>query len=118
MSYWDSVLKVVTTPLAWFGLAGLILLGISIGVLSQSWSYSQTLWALGLILFIFTVLLVMVFLLTWFRPHHLTFSQAGHLVKNGMKAWGTSKDPKRWKDIADQKPERLPQPAPPGPGKE
>jgi hypothetical protein len=90
---WGTILRSITAPVVLFGLAVLVIGGATASIvgISDLGSSDKLLVALGAGVLLF-VMLLMVFLLTWFKPQNLIYSESGHLRESEM-AWGVAENP-------------------------
>jgi hypothetical protein len=89
---WDRILQSITAPVVLFGLVTLVVGGTTVAVVGFSdLSPGKMLVVLGAGV-LFLVILLVVFLLTWFKPQNLIYSEAGHLEESAM-AWGVTDNP-------------------------
>jgi hypothetical protein len=90
---WGTILRSITAPVVLFGLAILVIGGTTVSIVgfSDLGSSHKLLVALGAAALLLTILL-MVFLLTWFKPQNLIYSESGYLEESAM-AWGASENP-------------------------
>ncbi|MCX8819278.1 hypothetical protein [Vibrio parahaemolyticus] len=86
----SQVLEAITAPLGFFVLALLIveafLATILVGTTLEN-EHKVTGMYLGVVLFIFVTLIVA--LLVWFKPDHLTFDKEAHLRSQGKPPFGS-----------------------------
>jgi hypothetical protein len=82
---WGTILRSITAPVVLFGLAILVIGGATASIvgISDLVSSDKLLVALGAGV-LFFVMLLMVFLLTWFKPQNLIYSESGHLEQSAM----------------------------------
>jgi len=82
---WGTILRSITAPVVLFGLAILVIGGATASIvgISDLGSSDKLLVALGAWILLF-VMLVMVFLLTWFKPQNLIYSETGYLEEIAM----------------------------------
>jgi cell division protein FtsN len=99
---WGTILRSITAPVVLFGLAILVIGGATttLVVASDLPSAGKLLVALGAAVLLL-VILVMVFLLTWFKPQNLIYSESGYLEESAM-AWGAAENPVA-RDILDRR---------------
>jgi hypothetical protein len=90
---WGTILRSITAPVVLFGLAILAIGGTTASIVgfSDLGPSDKLLVALGAAWLLFTIL-VMVFLLTWFKPQNLIYSESGYLEESAM-AWGAAENP-------------------------
>ena len=89
---WGRILQSITAPVVLFGLVTLVIGGTTVAVVGFSdLSPGRILVVLGAGV-LFLVILLMVFLLTWFKPRNLIYSEAGYLEERAM-AWGAENTP-------------------------
>ena len=89
---WPAILESITAPVVLFGLALLVIGALAAIVVPLSGLEStQKLWiCLGADILIFLIVLA-VFLLTWFRPENLIYSESGHLKRMRMELGADNK---------------------------
>jgi hypothetical protein len=82
---WSTVLQSITAPVVLFGLAILVTGGATASIVgfSDLESSDKLLVALGAGILLF-VMLLMVFLLTWFKPQNLIYSETAYLEEIAM----------------------------------
>ncbi len=90
---WGTILQSITAPVVLFGLVTLVLGGTTATIVSVAdvGSTAKLLVVLGCGVLLLVILL-MVFLLTWFKPQNLIYSESGHLEESAM-AWGAAENP-------------------------
>lgn len=90
---WGTILRSITAPVVLFGLTILVIGGATASIvgLSDLGSADKLLVCLGAGVLLL-VILMMVFLLTWFKPQNLIYSEFGYLEESAM-AWGAAEDP-------------------------
>lgn len=101
----SRLIEAITTPLGFFVLSLLIVeafLGsafFSSGIDAKD--KITCIW-LGVSLFVFVILVVAI--LVWNKPDHLTFDNRSHLIDRGkMRIFGTSDDPISAKAVSEEK---------------
>ena len=88
-----TVLEAITTPLGFFVLALLIVEGFLGTVLVwASLDPKDKITGMWLGVGMFVLVVVIVAILDWFRPSHLTFDRDAHLLDRGITPWGTDQD--------------------------
>ena len=90
---WGTILRSITAPVVLFGLVTLVIGGVAATIVSFSALESShkllVLLGTGVLLFL---ILLMVFLLAWFKPQNLIYSESGYLEESAM-AWGAADSP-------------------------
>lgn len=88
-----TVLEAITAPLGFFVLALLIveafLATVLVGTNLEPKDKLSGMWA-GIGLFVFVTLIVAV--LVWYKPSHLTFDKHAHLIDRGRVPYGTDQE--------------------------
>jgi hypothetical protein len=99
-----TLVEVIHAPLGFFVLALLIVESFIASVLIFSDLAAEQKYdgfLVGVSLFILVVLIVAVF--AWFKPHNLTYDVYAHLLNDGKIPFGTSENPSSYKEIENQR---------------
>lgn len=82
---WSAILRSITAPVVLFGLMILVIGGTTATIVgfSDLAPLDQRLVVIGAGVLLL-VILIMVFLLTWFRPQNLIYSESGYLAESAM----------------------------------
>lgn len=109
-SNWESLIRAVSAPLGFFVLALLITetyLGISLAT-AKNLSGDQEFKAITMGGLLFTLVVLLVTLLVWYKPEHLTHDSKALLKSQSQKkSWGTEKN-RLSKDEEDELPSITP----------
>jgi len=80
-----SLVSVITTPLGFFALALLIVEGfLGITVVGSGFTSGEKFWGMIVGAFLFLCVVVIVTILVWKQPQHLTFSESSHIAHDRM----------------------------------
>ena len=87
---WQGILRSITAPVILFGLVFLTLFGSFMGVLYSPLEAAHKVYVILGIALLFVITLILLFVLVWYRPTHLMYSELAHLVKDG---YGSKESP-------------------------
>ncbi|MFH0891300.1 MAG: hypothetical protein V1867_00805 [Candidatus Falkowbacteria bacterium] len=101
----SDIISAITSPLGFFVLALLIVEAfIAIVLVFSDLALDKKYYGMCLGVGIFVLLIIIVFLLVWFKPRHLMFGEKSHLdALKHQNSWGTSDDPETKSKAEDSK---------------
>lgn len=104
-----SLIKAITSPLGFFVLSLLIVeMFLSTILIFSNLDIQSKYHGMWLGVGLFVLIVVIVFVLVWFKPTHLTFGEKSHLDwLKAQKSWGTSDEPET-KSKAENSPPSTP----------
>lgn len=92
-SFATKVIEAVTAPLGFFVLALLIVESfLATVLLGADLDTANTVMGMWLGVSLFVLVTVLVFLLVWFKPQHLTYDKSAHLIQAGKAPLGTDSE--------------------------
>ncbi len=96
----SDIIHAITSPLGFFALSLLIVEGfLTITLIFSNLDPRSKLWGMIIGAGLFFLVVIVVFVLVWFKPENLTFGENSHLKRLEMKEWGTSDEPKKKLEI-------------------
>ena len=91
---WCKVIEAITAPLGFFVLALLIIESfLSIVLLAGNLQEENKMIGIYIGISLFIAVIIVVFILVWFKPKNLTFDKESHLIDQGKASFGSDGKP-------------------------